>query len=67
MTAASLHFPLGTRLRVTDLNNGRAVTVRVNDRGPSRPGFVITMTRRAAEELGFVRAGSARVKVEPVK
>jgi len=67
MTAASLHFPLGTRLRVTDLNNGRAVTVRVNDRGPWRPGFVITMTRRAAEELGFVRAGSARVKVEPVK
>jgi rare lipoprotein A len=67
MTAASLHFPLGTRLRVTDLNNGRAVTVRVNDRGPWRPGFVITMTRRAAEELGFVRAGSARVKVELVK
>jgi rare lipoprotein A len=67
MTAACLHFPLGSRLRVTDLNNGRAVTVRVNDRGPWRPGFVITMTRRAAEELGFVRAGSARVKVEPVK
>ena len=67
MTAASLHFPLGTRLRVTDLNSGRAVTVRVNDRGPWRPGFVITMTRRAAEELGFVRAGSARVKVELVK
>jgi rare lipoprotein A len=67
MTAASLHFPLGTRLRVTDLDNGRAVTVRVNDRGPWRPGFVITMTRRAAEELGFVGAGSARVKVELVK
>ena len=67
MTAASLHFPLGSRLRVTDLNNGRAVTVRVNDRGPWRPGFVITMTRRAAEELGFVRAGSARVKVELLK
>jgi len=67
MTAASREFPLGTRLRVTNLKTLRSVTVRVNDRGAFRPGFVVTVTRRAAEELGFVKAGSARVKVELVK
>jgi rare lipoprotein A len=67
MTAASLQFPLGARLRVTDLKSKRSVTVRVNDRGPARRGFVVTITRRAADELGFVKAGSARVKVEQLK
>jgi rare lipoprotein A len=67
LTAASRQFPLGSRVRVTNLKNNRSVTVRVNDRGPTRHDFVITVTRRAAEELDFVRTGSARVKVEPAK
>jgi rare lipoprotein A len=67
MTAANREFPIGTRLRVTNLENGRRVIVRVNDRGPHRRGFIISVTRRAAEQLGFVKAGSARVKLEVVK
>jgi rare lipoprotein A len=67
MTAASREFALGTRLRVTNLKNGRSVTVRVNDRGVSRRGFVLRVTRRVAEELGFVKAGSARVKLHVIK
>ena len=67
MTAASQEVALGTRLRVTNLRNGRSVTVRVNDRGVSRRGFIIRVTRRVAEELGFVKAGSARVKLHVLK
>jgi len=67
MTAAHRDFPIGTLLRVTNLQNGRRVTVRVTDRGPHRRGFIISVTRRAAEQLGFVKAGSARVKLEVVK
>ena len=67
MTAASRQFPIGTRLRVTNLRNRRSVTVRVNDRGPSRRGFIISVTRRAAEQLGFVKEGSARVRIQVLK
>lgn len=66
LTAASRAYPLGSRLRVTNLKNGRSVTVRVNDRGASRHA-IISVTRRAAEELGFVRDGSARVRIQRVK
>ena len=69
MVAAHRAYPFGTILRVTNLRNSKAVNVRVVDRGPfasprkaSRP--VIDLSRRAAEELDFVRAGRARVKVE---
>ena len=67
MTAASRQFAIGTRLRVTNLKNRRSVTVRVNDRGPSRRGFIISVTRRAAEQLGFVKDGSARVRIQVLK
>jgi rare lipoprotein A len=67
MTAASRQFPIGTRVRVTNLSNRRSVIVRVNDRGPFRPGFIVSVTRRAAEQLGFAKQGSARVKVEAVE
>jgi rare lipoprotein A len=66
MTAAHREFPLGTRLRVTNLKNGRSVVVRVNDRGPYRRGYILSVTRRAAERLGFVKTGSARVRLEPL-
>jgi rare lipoprotein A len=67
MTAATRDFPIGTRLRVTNLQNGRHVIVRVNDRRPHRHGFIVSVTRSAADQLGFVKAGSARVKLEVVK
>ncbi len=64
LTAAHRTLPFGTKVRVTNLNNGRHVVVRVNDRGPFRRGRVIDVSRRAAKELGFLRAGTTRVRIE---
>src|SRR4051812_33960256 len=65
ITAAHPTYPLGTRLRVTNLNNGRAINVRVNDRGPARKhqahGVIIDLSEEAARELDFKKQGRARV------
>ena len=63
MTAAHRTLPFGTKVRVENLDNGRSVIVRVNDRGPFVGGRVIDVTRAAAEELGMVRSGIAKVRV----
>jgi rare lipoprotein A len=65
-TAAHLSLPLGTRVRVSNLANGRAVVVRINDRGPYRRGVIIDLSRRAAGALGMVREGRVPVRVEVV-
>ena len=62
-TAAHRSLPFGTRVQVVNLQNGRSVSVRVNDRGPFVAGRVIDVSRAAAEELGFRNRGVARVKV----
>jgi rare lipoprotein A len=68
MIAAHPSYPFGTLLRVTNLNNGRSVQVRVQDRGPARhpqaEGVIIDLSQRAAERLGFIRQGRARVRLE---
>ncbi|MCB1182433.1 septal ring lytic transglycosylase RlpA family protein [bacterium] len=64
LTAAHRTLPFGTRVRVTNLVNRRAVVVRINDRGPFVEGRIIDLSRRAAEELDFVRAGLTDVKIE---
>ncbi len=64
LTAASRTFPIGTRLRVTNLDNGRSVVVRVNDRGPFARGRVIDVSYAAARALGMVGRGTARVQIE---
>jgi rare lipoprotein A len=67
LTAAHPTLPFGTRLRVTNLANGRSVIVRVNDRGGFRRGYLVRLTRRAARELGFTRSGSTAVGVEVMR
>lgn len=64
LTAAHRTLPFGTRVRVTNLENGRSVSLRINDRGPHRKGRVIDVSYVAAKRLGFVRDGIARVRVE---
>lgn len=64
LTAAHRTLPFGTRVQVTNLDNGRKVVVTVTDRGPFRRHRVIDVSRRAAKELGFVREGTARVRLE---
>ncbi len=63
MTAAHKTLPLPVNVRVTNLENGRSVIVRVNDRGPFARGRIIDLSRRAAELLDMQRAGVARVRV----
>lgn len=66
MTAASLTIPLGSYVRVTNLRNGRAVVVRVNDRGPVVPGRIIDVSYGAAEALQFRNKGLQRVRLDLV-
>ena len=66
LTAAHKELPFGTRLRVTDVATGRSVTVRINDRGPYLGRRVIDLSYGAARELGIVRQGLARVRLEPL-
>ena len=66
MTAAHRTLPFGTRVRVTNLGNGRRAVVRINDRGPFKGKRIIDLSYAAARELGMVGAGTARVRLEVV-
>ena len=66
LTAAHRTLPFGTRVRVTNLTNGRSVTVRINDRGPFVPGRVVDVSYIAAETLGITDKGIAKVKLDVV-
>lgn len=60
-------MPFGTQVKVTNLANDRSVVVKINDRMARRNKNVIDLTKRAADELGFVKSGRAKVKLEVVK
>jgi rare lipoprotein A len=64
LTAAHKSLPLGTFVKVTNLVNDSIVIVKVNDRLNKNSGHVIDLTLKAANQLNFVRMGSAKVKVE---
>ncbi|MEO7762127.1 MAG: septal ring lytic transglycosylase RlpA family protein, partial [Casimicrobiaceae bacterium] len=66
MTAAHPTLPLPSYVRVTNLANGKAVVVRVNDRGPFLHGRIIDLSYTAAARLGYVNQGSATVEVEAI-
>jgi rare lipoprotein A len=67
LTAAHRTLPFGTLLKVTNLDNGRHVVVRVNDRGPYARNRVLDLSRAAARKLGFEREGTAYVRLQVVK
>jgi len=64
LTAAHRTLPLGTRVRVTNIDNGRSVVVRINDRGPFMDGRVIDLSEAAAREIGALGPGLMRVRLE---
>jgi rare lipoprotein A len=66
LTAAHRSLPLGSCAKVTSLDTGRSVIVRINDRGPYNRRFIIDLSPRAAAELGMMSTGVAAVAVEPV-
>jgi rare lipoprotein A len=63
-TAAHRTLPFGTKVLVTNLRNGRSVTVRINDRGPFGRGRIIDLSVAAARELGMIASGVAMVTVD---
>lgn len=63
-TAAHNHLPLGSMVRVTHLANGKSVIVRITDRGITKRGASIDLCKPAAEELGIISEGMARVRIE---
>ena len=65
-TCAHLTLPFGTRIKVTNLDNGKWVMVRVNDRGPFVEGRILDLSYAAAKKIGLVVTGTARVKIEIV-
>jgi len=67
MTAAHPTLPFGTKLRVTDVASGKSVTVRINDRGPYVPGRVVDVSYSAANALGMLDRGVAKVKLDVVQ
>ncbi|MGN7739173.1 septal ring lytic transglycosylase RlpA family protein [Pseudomonas sp. 22526] len=66
MTAAHRELPFGTRVKVTNLKNDKSVVVRINDRGPHTRGRLIDLSRAAAQQLGMIRSGTAKVRVQAI-
>src|SRR5206468_9390463 len=67
MTAAHRTLPMPSIVQVTNLNNGRSLQLRVNDRGPFARGRIIDVSRRASQLLGFETNGTAPVRVTIIK
>lgn len=67
LTGAHRTLPLGTKVRVTNLHNGRSVLIVINDRGPYVDQRGIDLSYRAARELGMIRRGIARVRIDLVE
>jgi rare lipoprotein A len=66
LTAASRNLPIGSTVKVTNPDTGRSVKVRINDRGPFVHGRSLDLSKRAAEKIGIIHKGVARVKVTGV-
>ena len=67
LTAAHRKLPLGTKIKVTNLENGKVVTLTVNDRGPYVRGRLLDVSERAAHELGFPDDGTTQVSIETIE
>jgi rare lipoprotein A len=67
MTAAHKTLPFGTEVKVTNLNNGKSGTVRINDRGPFVRGRIIDLTRAAFSQIARLDKGLAKVEIRSMK
>src|SRR5690625_3124801 len=64
LTAAHRTLPFGTKVKVTNLRNGKSVRVKINDRGPFVDGRIIDLSRKAARRIDLLNSGVAPVKIE---
>ncbi len=67
LTAAHRTLPFGTRVKVTRIENGKSVVVKINDRGPFVEGRIIDLSKAAAKKLDMINTGVARVRIKVVK
>lgn len=63
LTAAHKTLPFGTKVKVTNLRNGKSVKVRINDRGPFVSGRMIDLSRKAAKKIGLIQEGVGLVRI----
>lgn len=66
LSCAHRTLPLGTKVRITNLENGRSIELIVNDRGPFVDGRIVDLSKGAAEELDMIQSGTAIVKIEVI-
>lgn len=64
LTAAHKTLPFGTKVKVTNVKNGKTVKVRINDRGPHTPGRIIDLSRKAAEKIDMTGQGVGEVQLK---
>ena len=67
VSAAHKSYPLGTKVRVTNLENGKSLKLVINDRGPFVSGRVIDLSYKAARKLGFVNQGTVKVRIDVLR
>ncbi|PIE47824.1 MAG: hypothetical protein CSA42_01555 [Gammaproteobacteria bacterium] len=67
LTAAHKILPLGSKVLVTNLANGKEVVLRINDRGPFHGNRVIDVSKKAAQKLGFIARGKTKVKIKVIQ
>ena len=67
VSAAHKTLPLGTKIRVTNLQNRRSLTMTIIDRGPFVKGRVLDVSYKAAQKLGFVNQGTTKVRIDVIK
>lgn len=67
LSAAHRTLPFGTKLRLTNPNNGKSIIVTVNDRGPFIRGTGLDVSRGAAQQLGFIRQGKTRLQMQVLR
>lgn len=64
LTAAHRTLPLGSHIQVTNLSNGKRITLKVTDRGPYKTGRILDVSQGAAKALGMLKSGTARVRIQ---
>ena len=67
VSAAHKSYPLGTKVRVTNLENGKSLKLIINDRGPFVSGRIIDLSYKAARKLGFVNQGTVKVRIDVLR
>jgi rare lipoprotein A len=67
MTAAHKQLPFNTIIEVENLENNKKVTVRINDRGPFKPGRIIDLSYAAAKKIDLIKSGTAQIKAKIIK